>query len=213
MISISKFSDTQYMTSHINQIFDDMNDSLYPVNTYFAHFFRTKDLNSLKSILAHSPSSVFTVQTYRALEANLLSSEKELANTFIQNTLFDSDRMYFYLGSKNSFKLNHFSHFLPSAFNHFFNHLIENNFAKVIGPGHGSYIVFDLSKPLPVPSSQEQSFQDNIASFVNSYNAIKSDNAYLLELASYKDGIIHSLQSKIEELQDQNYITSQITWR
>lgn len=213
MISTTNFSDTQYITNHINDIFDSMNDCLYPVNTYFAHFFRTKDLNTLKSVLAHTPSSQFTVEKYKALEANLLSSEKELANQFIEKNFFDSDRMYFYLGSKNSFKLNYFSHFLPSAFNHFFTQLVQNQFAKVIGPGHGSYIIFDLSKPLVILPYQEDSFQDNITSFINSYNSMRSNVEYLMELNSYKDGIIHSLRLKVEELQNQNYITSQITWR
>lgn len=213
MISISNFSDTPYITNRINDIFNNMDDSLYPLNTYFAHFFRTKDLNSLKSVLSHTPSSQFTVETYRSLESNLLSFERELANTYIKNTFFDSDRIYFYLGSKNSFKLNYFSDFLPSAFNHLFNHWIQNNFVKVIGPGHGSYIVFDLSKPFTFPAVELSSFQDNITSFINSYNAMKNDNQYLTELNSYKDGVIHSLQLKIEELQNQNFITSQMTWR
>jgi len=213
MISISNFSDTPYITNHINDIFDNMDDSLYPLNAYFAHFFRIKDLNSLKSVLSHTPSSQFTVETYRSLESNLLSIERELAYIYIKTTFFDSDRMYFYLGSKNSFKLNYFSDFLPSAFNHLFNHWIHNSFVKVMGPGHGSYIVFDLSKPFTLPTVESSSFQDSITSFINSYNQMKSDNQYLTELNSYKDGVIHSLQLKIEELQNQNFITSQITWR
>lgn len=214
MISVSNFSD-DFIHFKIKSIFEDMNDSLYPLNNFYAHHLRKKDFSFLKDFAAQNPSSSLTFNFYLSQCLQLDPSDINAAEEFVSMNSFSEEYpTYLYVGSKTSLKNKYYSDFLPSAFNHLYNHYISNNIIKVVGPGQGSYILFDSSNIMNLPASlSEDSFQDTVSSFMASYNSMKSDNQYLTDVIQSQQQTIADLNILIEELKNENYITSQITWR
>lgn len=216
MITLSNISDYNNFREIVVDRLFQKEDSIYPLNEFIASFIIRKDFISLKDFAETNPSSKINVQKWKSL-INLLSSEDlQSATTYINSFNLQEyvDPVYLYVGSKTSFR-QIFADFIPSAFDALFNYL-SAKYITQIGSGKGHAFVIH-------PSFFTSDFSDFNNSVVSSldilsrvtadFKTLQSDNEYLFNLLTEKDNFILSLMKKISDLEHQNYITSQITWR
>lgn len=216
MITLSHLSDHNNFRTIIIDRFTKAEDAIYPLNEYIASFILKKDFISLKDFALLNPSTYITIDKWKRLISTLKLNEISAAKEYVDTYALDQDihPAYIYVGSKNSLR-QVFYDFIPSAFDHTFNYL-SSNYITQVGPGKGSAFVIHPT----FFSSTFSDFTPNTASSLDilsrvtaEFKSLQSDNEYLYSLLSEKDQTINSLINKISDLEHQNYITSQITWR
>ena len=208
-----------FTNNDLDYILNSIDDHLYPVNTFIAHHLLNKNYSYLKTL---PKSSEITVERYAQLTSELTTDQILSARAFanyIFNTPYAtlSYAFYAFIGSKKLFKTIAFNSFLPSDYENIVSQLTANACIKIVGQGSGSVVLFNthkLDQPFTVNSfNNSDSFQSSISSFINSFNLTKIDNQYLLNLLSEKDIYINSLLQEMQNLKNQNYQISQMTWR
>lgn len=221
MITIDDLYDSEFVTKDFSNRLHSLDDHLYPMTHWISYKLLNKSYSYFKTFSSENKSSELTFDFHKNLNNQLTFDEYSKAEEFIVKHSFSPDAdyaqaPYIFFGSKNFLKQQFFPDYMPSAYNHLISHLIDNDYIKIIGPGHGSFILFNFSKfhtPILISSPQDLSyFQNSISTFVSQYNQLKYDNSYLLDLLSEKDELINSLLLTVKDLEYKNYIQTQMTW-
>ena len=222
MIFLSDISTPETFNNNINSQFQLMSEKLYLINPLFSHYLRTKQYPALRAFANQVPVSVYSTPFIKSALSQLSSSEITLAEQHsVSITDGMQDHVYIYVGSKISFKNEFFSEYAPSAYNLIFNYLLNNNFIRPIGPGQSSVILVSssiFSEDIPFPSELSNSFNsqnylDSFNSLLSNYSMLQADNDFLKSIIDQKDAQIQHLYDVIHQLEHQNYVTSQMTWR
>lgn len=222
MIFLSDISEPQAFNQNIVQAFENMSDKLYAMNPLFAHYLRTKQYPALRTFVNEIPIISYSVSFIQSALSSLSSSDitlaKEHATSIIEGM---DDQVYIYVGSRISFKNEFFPQYAPSAYSAVFSYLTSNNLIRTIGPGQSSAILVSssvFSKDLSLPAEMSDTFSPE--NYLNSFNSLLSnyaltqdDNAFLASVIEQRDQQILELYSMIKQLEDKNYVTSQMTWR
>jgi len=193
-------------------ILSRISDNLYPVNHFTAYQLASRNSSYLKSYAQQVSPSDCSVAHYKDLLKDLDSSQINTAQEWMQTNLgFD----YFYIGSKNSLKNSFFTQFLPSAFDLFYSHLIENYYIKQVGTGQGFAFLFNPSafSNFILPQHSSATLSSSIDYITKTISNLQNDNQYLFELISFKDQEILNLKNQIDSLNQNFYNQSQMTWR
>jgi hypothetical protein len=222
MIFLSDISDPQAFNQNIVQSFEKMNDKLYLINPLFAHYLRTKQYPALRAFTNEIPVNSYSVSFIQSALSSLSSSDIYLANQHSASLTEGMDEhVYIYVGSKISFKNQFFSDYTPSAYSAVFSYLIANNLIRTIGPGQSSAILISssvFSKDLFLPTEvfndfSSENYLTSFNSLLSNYALIQNDNTFLKSVIEQRDQQIVELYSIIKQLEDKNYVTSQMTWR
>jgi hypothetical protein len=222
MILLSDISEPQAFNQNIVQAFENMSDKLYSINPLFAHYLRTKQFPALRAFVNEIPVTSYSVSFIQSALSSLSTSDIALAkehSDFITEGM--NEHVYLYVGSKISFKNQFFTDYTPSAYSAIFSYLIANNFIRTIGPGQSSAILISssiFSKELFLPTEvftnfSAENYLDSFNSLLSNYSLVQNDNVFLTSVIKERDQQILELYSKIKQLEDKNYVTSQMTWR
>lgn len=213
MTSIYSIPSTGFSNNEMDSIFTSIDNYLYPVNSFISHHLFNKNYSYLKTLPF---SSEIDVNTYNLYTSTLTSREIRSAEEF-QISFFGKDILsYVFIGSKKLLKTIAFESFLPTSYETVLNYFINNGFIKVLGSGFGSAIIFNSNKfdePFSIVPSDDSYLTLSINSFLDTFNLVKTDNQYLLNKISEKDLYINSLLQDIQNLKNENYQISQMTWR
>jgi hypothetical protein len=222
MIFLSDISEPQAFNDKIVEAFENMSNKLYAMNPLFAHYLRTKQYPALRAFVNEIPITSYSVSFIQSALSSLSSSDinlaKEHATSIIEGM---DDQVYIYVGSKLSFKNEFFSEYTPSAYSAIFSYLIANNLIRTIGPGQSSAILISssvFSKDLFLPTEvfedfSSENYLNSFNSLLSNYSLIQNDNTFLRSVIEQRDHQIIELYSIIKQLEDKNYVTSQMTWR
>jgi hypothetical protein len=222
MIFLSDISEPQIFNQKIVQAFQNMSDKLYAINPLFAHYLRTKQYPALRSFVNEIPITSYSVSYIQSALSSVSSSDILLANQHALSIAEGMDEhVYMYVGSRISFKNEFFPEYTPSAYSAVFSYLTSNNLIRTIGPGQSSAILVSssvFSKELSLPAEMSDVFSpenylNSFNSLLSNYALIQSDNAFLASVIEQRDQQILELYSIIKQLEDKNYVTSQMTWR
>jgi hypothetical protein len=219
MITIKNLSDPEFFHDQKNSRIELLDKDLYPLTLWIADRLQRKEYKFLKEFASETTSHDISVVQHNLLNMNLSDESRASSEAFVVNSMFpDSTSLpYVFLYSKTHLRQKYFADYLPSAFHAFITTLHANNCIKIIGPGHGSVVLFNfdnLSKDfqLVAPTSTVE-LQSSISSFIDSYNQLTSDNSYLIDVIYEKDQQIKALSEKVIKLEYDNYLTSTQTWR
>lgn len=219
MITLNNINTPETFRHNLFSVLDQIDDKIYPLNYFFAYHLSTKNFSYLKEFVIDNPSGSLTSSFYKDCHKELSVSQISSLDDFISqySTSEKYHVPYVYIGSKKSFR-DLFSMYMPSAFDFTINYLLSNNFIKTFGSGKGSAVIFNSSffDPSVDFSNINHSVQDPknlITTLSDSYNSLVADNLYLINTIEAKNLYIQDLHSKISDLEKQNIIVSQITWR
>jgi hypothetical protein len=222
MIFLSDISEPQTFNENIVQAFENMSDKLYAINPLFAHYLRTKQYPALRAFVNEIPITSYSVSFIQSALSSLSSSEISLAKEHATSIIEGMDeQVYIYVGSKLSFKNEFFTEYTPSAYSAIFSYLIANNLIRTIGPGQSSAILISSSvffKELFLPTElfddfSSENYLNSFNSLLSNYSLVQADNDFLKSIIEKRDQHILELYSIIKQLEDKNYVTSQMTWR
>ena len=222
MILLSDISEPQVFNQKIVQAFQNMSDKLYAINPLFAHYLRTKQYPALRAFVNEIPITSYSVSFIQSALSSVSSSDILLANQHALSIAEGMDEhVYIYVGSRISFKNEFFMDYTPSAYSAIFSYLIANNLIRTIGPGQSSAILVSssvFSKELSLPAEisdtlSSENYLNSFNSLLSNYTLIQTDNAFLASVIKQRDQQILELHSIIKQLEDKNYVTSQMTWR
>jgi hypothetical protein len=222
MIFLSDISEPQAFNENIVQAFENMSDKLYAINPLFAHYLRTKQYPALRAFVNEIPITSYSVSFIQSALSSLSSSEIALAKEHATSIIEGMDeQVYIYVGSKLSFKNEFFTEYTPSAYSAIFSYLIANNLIRTIGPGQSSAILISssvFSKELFLPTElfdgfSSENYLNSLNSLLSNYSLVQADNDFLKSIIEKRDQHILELYSIIKQLEDKNYVTSQMTWR
>lgn len=222
MIFLSDISEPQAFNENIVQAFENMSDKLYAINPLFAHYLRTKQYPALRAFVNEIPITSYSVSFIQSALSSLSSSEISLAKEHATSIIEGMDeQVYIYVGSKLSFKNEFFTEYTPSAYSAIFSYLIANNLIRTIGPGQSSAILISssvFSKELFLPTElfddfSSENYLNSFNSLLSNYSLVQADNDFLKSIIEKRDQHILELYSIIKQLEDKNYVTSQMTWR
>jgi hypothetical protein len=222
MIFLSDISEPQAFNENIVQAFENMSDKLYAINPLFAHYLRTKQYPALRAFVNEIPITSYSVSFIQSALSSLSSSEIALAKEHATSIIEGMDeQVYIYVGSKLSFKNEFFTEYTPSAYSAIFSYLIANNLIRTIGPGQSSAILISssvFSKELFLPTElfdgfSSDNYLNSLNSLLSNYSLVQADNDFLKSIIEKRDQHILELYSIIKQLEDKNYVTSQMTWR
>jgi len=222
MILLSDISEPQAFNKNIVQAFENMSDKLYLLNPLFGHYLRTKQYPALRAFVSEIPINYFSVSFIQSALSSLSSSDIALAKEHAISIAEGMDEhVYIYVGSKISFRNEFFTEYTPSAYSAIFSYLIANNLIRTIGPGQSSAILISssvFSKELFLPTEvfanlSSENYLNSFNSLLSNYSLIQNDNAFLASIVEKRDQQILELYTIIKQLEDKNYVTSQMTWR
>lgn len=217
MIQLSDISTPHSMRTYLNNVLSEIDHSIYPLNTFFAHHIRLKNFPYLKDFVSNNPSNTLTIEDYKSLNSQLTSEEISFARQWIELNCpqYLSFLPYIFIGSRNNFRAA-FADALPSTFDAIYNYLISNDYIKQIGTGLGNAQMFNSSifdssfEDYSVPQSDYSSV---LTSIINEVKSLKSDKDYLFQLLENQEQYINKLLAEIQSLRQQNQIAYQMTWR
>jgi hypothetical protein len=190
-------------------------DLIYPLNEYTAYLISKKDSSIIKQFISNRPSTSLTIQDYRNLINSL--SYQDLADarqTILDLTSAFSDLHYVYFGSRSALR-SVFHTFFPSSFDIMFNYLTSQHI-KQIGPGLGQcFLLYPSFFQSDFSDFTYKTFdsQDALSKLLIDFKSLKADNDYLVSLVETKDQQIQELLDVIQNLEHQNFLNSQMTWR
>ena len=222
MIFLSDISEPQDFNQNIVQAFEKMSDKLYFINPLLSHYLRTKQYSVLRTFVNETPATSYFVSNVQSALSSLSSSDIALAKEHIISiTEQMDDNVYLYVGSKISFRNEFFTEYAPSAYSAIFSYLINNNLIRTIGPGQSSAILISssiFSKELFLPTEvftdlSNEKYLDSFNSLLSNYSLLQNDNSFLRSIIEKRDQQILELYSTIKQLEDKNYVVSQMTWR
>jgi len=209
MITLNEFQTAEQLNQFASSFIDYENPKLQPFTNEYAYYLFSKKYISLKAEFAREP----------------LTEEQFQIGLDYKNSLYFSENVRLYVGSRKAFFTEFgFYDYLPSVIHVMLSCFEHTGAIKKYGTGHGTALLVDtkgftIDQPTfdRLINSISQPVIDSKSLIID--RQLTSSQILIEELDFYKNlnkesiNTILLLNQQILQLQDQNFITAQLTWR
>jgi hypothetical protein len=209
LITLNDLQNADDFKSFATSIIDYDNPRLQIFTNEYAYYLSTKNYAALKAEFVREP----------------LTQEQWYLGIEYKNTLSFTENVRLFVGSRKSFFTEFgFYNYPPSVIYVLLSIFEKTNSIKKFGTGYGSAILVDtknisvsqflLDEILNSISVLATNSKDSIPQrFLSSQEIIVEELEFYKNLQILNNNKISTLHTQIIELQNQNYINSQLTWR
>jgi len=209
MITLNQFQTAEQFNTFAANFIDYQNSKLQVLTNEYAYYLSSKSYAALKAEFVREP----------------LTEEQWHLGIEYKNTLHFSENVRLFVGSRKSFFTEFgFYNYLPSVIHVMLNCFEHTGAIKKYGTGHGTALLVD-TKDFTI----DQPTFDNIVNSISqpvidpktlvierhltSQQILAEDLEFYKNLHKEAIDTISALHQQIIQLQDQNFITTQLTWR
>jgi hypothetical protein len=209
MITLNQFQTADQFNEFAANFIDYDNPKLQVLTNEYAYYLSTKKYIALKAEFVREP----------------LTEEQWLAGIDYKNSLYFSENVRLFVGSRKAFFTEFgFYNYLPSVIHVMLSCFEHTGAIKKYGTGHGTALLVDtkhftidqptfdrivnsISQPVVDPKSLIIDRQ------LTSQRILAEDLEFYKKLHINAIDTIGLLHNKITQLENQNFITTQLTWR
>jgi hypothetical protein len=209
MITLNQFQTAEQLNEFASSFIDYENPKLQVFTNEYAYYLSAKKYISLKAEFAREP----------------LTGEQWLAGIAYKNSLYFSGDVRLFVGSRKAFFTEFgFYDYLPSVIHVMLACFEHTGAIKKYGTGHGTAMLVDtknftIDQPTfdRIINSISQPVVDSKTLIIDrqltSPQILAEDLEFYKNLHKESINAISVLHQEISKLQDQNFITAQLTWR